>query len=84
MSVLQAAMDQEARVERRAEQVEDRYEFVDEAGKVLPEFGPLELDREGKIVVARLSLKWKQSIDTTLERMVRVAIQRYVRKRRDA
>lgn len=56
--------------------------FVDEDGNVLPEYGTLKIDPFFAAVVIAKAQRWKQSIDTTLERMISQAIRQYIAKRK--
>lgn len=58
--------------------------FVDEDGNVLPEYGKLTIPPWFAMVVLNKARRWKQSIDTVLERMIAQAIRQYVAKRKAA
>lgn len=62
--------------------VPEEVTFVDEAGNVLPEYGNLTIPPWFALVVLNKARRWRQSIDTTLERMIAQAIRQYVAKRK--
>lgn len=67
------------RVMQRALLVPDEIEFVDERGEPLG-WDTLKLNFTTRMLLARMSIQSKQSIETTVERMVFKAIKEYVKQ----
>lgn len=63
---------------RTVADVPDTITFVDENDKPLPEFGEVKLDMFARSLVLSKARRSRQSIDTTLNRMIGCAIRQFI------
>ena len=63
-------MENERKIKAKMDKMPDEVEFIDEDGKVIKEFGVIDMTPEMKYAVASLSIKWHQSIEKTFLRMI--------------
>lgn len=64
----------------KAKTIPDEIEFSDEDGNILEEFGLLTLTWEQKLMVAELSIKWHQSLEKTLLRMIMSGVRQAIKE----
>lgn len=63
----------------KAKTIPDVMTFEDENGKPLPEYGSVALTWPMKLEFAKLSIKWHQSVETVVMRIVMVHANRVIR-----